>query len=78
MFNKNELRGKIINGYQWFSFHKGIYAFQKKESGGYLIVECSEKHLRNGDIDYMTKHELTISKSSKNSIIKTYEKNNKS
>ncbi len=75
---KNKLIGCIINGYQWFCYHKGIYAFQKKAANGYLIVECDENQLINGDIEYMTQHDLTIGKKLKNSIIKKYEKSNKS
>lgn len=75
---KNKLVGRIINGYQWFCYHKGIYAFQKKTVNRYLIVECDENQLINGDIEYMTQHGLTIGKKLKNSIVKKYEKGNKS
>ena len=59
-----------INGYSCFSIHKRIYSFMKKTDTGYFQIECTEPQMHNGDIEFMTKHDLTISRQKKLNYIK--------
>ena len=68
---------KKINGYEWFDFDRGIHSFQKKTEKGWLLIECSEEQLHDGDIEFMTLHGWTLSKERKRKIIKKFELNNK-
>lgn len=54
--------GLVINGYQWIYFSDGIHCFSKKDENGYSVIECTEKQIKNGDIEFMTEHNLTINK----------------
>jgi hypothetical protein len=48
------------NGYTWSYSYKGIHTFTKKENGKFAIIQCEEKQLTNGDIEFMTEHGLTL------------------
>ena len=42
----------------------------KKTDTGYFQIECTEPQMHNGDIEFMTKHDLTISRQKKLNYIK--------
>ncbi len=67
--------GLIINGYEWFAFDRGVHSFQKRVGKWYSLVECSEDQLHNGDIDFMTKHNYTLSRSQKKYINLKFKRN---
>lgn len=56
--------GKVINGYKCFyaNTEKGLYEFSKPHGNGFYHIKCKEKHLHNGDIEFMTQHGLSYNK----------------
>ena len=67
-------KGLIVNGYEWYYCNKGIHYFRRKIETGYLMIECSCNQLENGDIEFMTEHEITLSQQRKMQIIHDFEK----
>ena len=55
------IKGVVINGYKCFyaNENKGLYEFSKETKSGYLHIKCTEEQLTNGDIEFMTQHDLT-------------------
>ena len=66
-FDTEKYAGMEFNGYKWFYHYKGVHSFQKRTSDGYkwMLIECTEEQLYNGDIEFMTEHGLTISEEMK-------------
>ena len=69
-FNKDNYINLEFNGYHWFGYHKGIHSFKKRSDNGlkWIVVECTEKQLYNGDIQFMTKHGITLTNESKRKV----------
>jgi hypothetical protein len=69
---------KTVNGYTHFHSEKGIHSYTKHEEGkGFILVECTDDQLHNGDIEFLTTHGMTISKEMKKKFQKNWEKKNK-
>lgn len=64
MFDAEKYIGIEFNGYKWVSHYKGVHSFQKRsdDGRGWMLVQCAEAQLSNGDADFMTKHGWTLSK----------------
>ena len=64
----------VINGYQWISQHKGVHTFSKRAEDGirYAVIYCETEQLTNGDIEFMTAHDLTISEERKRKAYKSF------
>jgi len=64
MFDVEKYIGLEFNGYKWFSHHKGVHSFQKRSDDGHrwMLIQCTEDQLSNGDADFMTKNGWTLSK----------------
>jgi len=77
-FNTEKYIGMEFNGYRWFNHYKGVHSFQKRTNDGYrwMLVECTEEQLYNGDIEFMTKHGWTLSKERKRETNKLYDRVN--
>ncbi len=73
-FNKSKYQDLIFNGYEWAYHDRGVHTFQKPMFGRCKVVECSEEQLQNGDIEFMTQHEWTLSKCQQTKIKRTYTK----
>ena len=73
----NKHLGLEFNGYRWFSHYKGVHSFQKRSDDGHrwMLVQCSEDQLYNGDILIMTEHGWTLSKEMQHKVHRWYEKN---
>jgi hypothetical protein len=79
MFKKEKYVDLKFNGYNWFSHDRGIHSFSKKMTNGkFGLVECEEKQLKNGDIEFMTKHNLTLGKERKSKVQQAYTKKKQS
>lgn len=50
-----------VNGYELMLMANGLNYFSKKETAGCLEIVCTDEQLKNGDIQFMTKHGLTLS-----------------
>jgi hypothetical protein len=70
-FDKRKYKSIEVN---WSVFEKGIHTFVKvvKAHKEYLCVKCSEEQITNGDLDFMTKHKITLSTERKAEIRKEY------
>jgi len=55
-------KGLIINGYSWLFKDKEIHTFSKPSGKGYNVIECKTEQLTNGDIQFMTKHNISLIK----------------
>jgi len=77
-FNKEEYRGMVVNGYRWTYFDKGVLVFHKTLEGQYpySVIECEERQVYNGDLEFMTQHGMTITKERKQAIITKYLREN--
>lgn len=73
---KCESKDLTYNGYAWAYFSKGIHTFTKKVNGKFAIVECEEIQLTNGDIEFMTANEITLSPERIKKIKNKYGKSN--
>ena len=63
MFKKSNYINLEFNGFKWFGFEKGIHSFSKKDSNGkFILIQCEEIQLTNGDIEFMTEHNISLSK----------------
>ena len=74
MKNIKKYIGMEVNGFKWFSHYKGVHSFQKRCENGYVMVECTEEQLYNGDIDFMTKNGWTLGKQKRKEIHNITEK----
>lgn len=56
--------GTEINGYRCYYANPITkeYLFSKKEGSRYLEIRCKERHLLNGDIQFMTENDLSYTK----------------
>ncbi len=72
LFNKEKYINLDINGYKWFSHSNNIHSFYKKVDNGFYTIECSEEQIENGDLWFMTKHNLTLSKKLKKHLTKVF------
>jgi len=62
-FDKEKFRGMTFNGYSWVGYDFGVHLFTvKMKDGTWALIQCKEEQLFNGDIEFMTKHHLTLSK----------------
>lgn len=68
-----KLKNKEVNGYVWFMYEKGIHSFKKElPNNKWVVIECTQKQIINGDIEFMTEHGFSISKEMKKSVQKEY------
>lgn len=55
---KNKLS---YNGYECYMKTKDLYYFSKKDTNGkYLEIICTENDMKNGNIEFMCQHDLTL------------------
>lgn len=75
-FDAEKYIGMEFNGYKWANHYKGVHSFQKQtEDGrGWMLVECTEEQLSNGDAEFMTKHGWTLNNEMKRKANKKYDK----
>jgi hypothetical protein len=73
MFKKEKYVDLKFNGFKWIGHDKGIHSFSKKmPDGKFCVIECEEKQLKNGDIEFMTDKLITLSKERKSKYQKAY------
>ena len=74
-FDTEKYIGMVFNGYKWFSHYKGVHRFQKRTNDRYrwMLIECTEEQLYNGDIEFMAENGWTLSKERKREANKSYD-----
>lgn len=77
MFKKANYANLSFNGYKWVGHDKGIHSFSKKEGSKNAIIQCDEKQLKNGDIEFMTENGITLGKERLKKVQAAYAKKSK-
>jgi uncharacterized protein len=49
----------------------------KSEGGKFMVIECTDEQLHNGDLEFMTEHGMTISKERKKAYQKAWKQKEK-
>ena len=64
------------NGYTQYYKSNGLNHFSKKVNNKYLIIVCSDIDLTNGNIEYMCKNDISLSKQKQRLHMKRFLKRN--
>jgi len=61
------------NGYKKLRYAEGVYTLTKKDKSGKIsVIEAEAKQMKNGDVEFMTKHGLTLSPERKRKVIAAF------
>jgi hypothetical protein len=58
--NPKQYQGLIVNGFKWFGYMSGFHYFSKETDRSYAQIKCNTDQIHNGDLEYMTLHNLTM------------------
>ncbi len=61
-FNKSDYKDLTFNGYVWRGFVDGFHMFTKQINGKWALIECVTDQIKNGDLEFMSTHGLTVDK----------------
>jgi len=79
LINKDSIKKILhrlnLNGYEFKWFKDGLYHFVKGDNQtGFIEIVCSQEQLFNGDIEYMTKKDLSLDSNRQRQEIQKFKK----